>query len=48
MINLPVLVLNQNYEPLNVCDVRRAVVLMDKGKGRDPRKRPRRACARFA
>ena len=32
MINLPVLVLNQNYEPLNVCDVRRAVVLMDKGK----------------
>jgi len=32
VINLPVLVLNQNYEPLNVCDVRRAVVLMGKGK----------------
>lgn len=28
MINLPVLVLNQNYEPLNVCRVRRAVVLL--------------------
>jgi 5-methylcytosine-specific restriction endonuclease McrA len=26
--NLPVLVLNQNYEPLNVCRVRRAVVLL--------------------
>ena len=24
MINAPVLVLNQNYEPLNVCDIRRA------------------------
>jgi len=29
---LPVLVLNQNYEPLNVCNVRRAVVLLDRGK----------------
>jgi 5-methylcytosine-specific restriction endonuclease McrA len=29
MINFPVLVLNQNYEPLNVCRVRRAVVLLD-------------------
>ena len=28
MINLPVLVLNQNYQPLNVCRVRRAVVLL--------------------
>ena len=28
MINLPVLVLNQSYEPLNVCRVRRAVVLL--------------------
>ena len=28
MINFPVLVLNQNYEPLNVCRVRRAVVLL--------------------
>ena len=32
MINLPVLVLNQNYEPLNICRVRRAVVLMHHGK----------------
>jgi 5-methylcytosine-specific restriction endonuclease McrA len=27
-----VLVLNQNYEPLNVCNARRAVVLIDGGK----------------
>lgn len=32
MINLPVLVLNQNYEPLNICRVRRAVVLLYRGK----------------
>ncbi|MBI4234155.1 MAG: HNH endonuclease [Chloroflexi bacterium] len=32
MLNSPVLVLNLNYEPLNVCDVRRAVVLLGKGK----------------
>jgi 5-methylcytosine-specific restriction endonuclease McrA len=32
VINLPVLVLNQNYEPLNVCRVRRAVVLLNYGK----------------
>ena len=32
MINLPVLVLNQNYEPLQVCRVRRAVVLLYQGK----------------
>ncbi len=32
MINLPVLVLNQNYEPLNICRARRAVVLMYLGK----------------
>ncbi len=32
MINLPVLVLNQNYEPLNICQVRRAVVLLYDGK----------------
>jgi 5-methylcytosine-specific restriction endonuclease McrA len=31
-VNLPVLVLNQNYEPLNVCQVRRAVVLLYHGK----------------
>lgn len=29
---LPVLVLNQNYEPLNVCNVRRAIVLLGRGK----------------
>lgn len=32
VVNAPVLVLNQNYEPLNVCHVRRAVVLVDRGK----------------
>ncbi len=31
MIKLPVLVLNQNYEPLNICTVRRAVLLVYKG-----------------
>jgi len=30
--SVPVLVLNQNYEPLNVCNVRRAFVLVDRGK----------------
>jgi len=30
--SLPVLVLNQNYEPLNVCNVKRAFVLVDRGK----------------
>lgn len=32
MVNLPVLVLNQNYEPLNICRVRRAVILIHSGK----------------
>ncbi len=32
MINLPVLVLNQTYEPLNICRVRRAIVLLYRGK----------------
>ncbi len=32
MINLPVLVLNQNYEALNICRVRRAVVLLYWGR----------------
>ena len=32
MINSPVLVLNQNYEPLNVCRARRAIVLLWRGK----------------
>jgi len=32
MINSPVLVLNQTYEPLNLCRVRRAVVLVFCGK----------------
>ncbi len=32
MINLPVLVLNQSYEPLNICRARRAIVLIYRGK----------------
>jgi len=32
MINFPVLVLNQSYEPLNLCRVRRAIVLVFRGK----------------
>jgi 5-methylcytosine-specific restriction endonuclease McrA len=32
MGNSAVLVLNQNYEPLNVCNARRAFVLVDRGK----------------
>lgn len=32
LINLPVLVLNQSYEPLNICRVRRAIVLIQNGK----------------
>src|SRR3990172_10406714 len=32
MIGSAVLVLNQNYEPLNVCNARRAVVLLHRGK----------------
>jgi len=32
MINAPVLVLNQNYEPLNVCDIRRAFRLLGASK----------------
>ena len=32
MVGLPVLVLNQNYEPLNVCKVRRAMILLFHGK----------------
>jgi len=32
MINIPVLVLNQSYEPLNICRVRRAVVLLYQDK----------------
>jgi 5-methylcytosine-specific restriction endonuclease McrA len=32
MIDLPVLVLNQSYEPLTICRVRRAVVLLYRGK----------------
>ena len=32
MINLPVLVLNQTYEPLNICRVRRAMVLIYQNK----------------
>lgn len=32
MINSPVLVLNQNYQPLNICNARRAFILMGRGK----------------
>jgi len=32
MINHSVLVLNQNYEPLNICRARRAIVLVYEGK----------------
>ncbi len=32
MVSAPVLVLNQNYEPLNVCNAGRAFVLVDRGK----------------
>ncbi len=32
MVGSPVLVLNQNYEPLNICQVRRAIVLLFRGK----------------
>jgi len=32
MVNQPVLVLNQNYEPLNMCRARRAVVLVYAGR----------------
>lgn len=32
MIDLPVLVLNQNYLPLNVCPAKRAIVLIFQGK----------------
>ena len=28
----PVLVLNQNYQPLNVCNVKRAIILLNRGK----------------
>ena len=31
-IQSPVLVLNQNYQPLNICNVRRALVLVGRGK----------------
>ena len=32
VLNTPVLVLNQNYQPLNICNVRRAMVLVGVGK----------------
>ena len=31
-IDSPVLVLNQNYQPLNICSARRALILMGRGK----------------
>ncbi len=32
LVSSAVLVLNQNYEPLNVCNEKRAIVLVDRGK----------------
>jgi 5-methylcytosine-specific restriction endonuclease McrA len=32
IVSAPVLVLNQNFEPLNVCTVRRAFILIHRGK----------------
>lgn len=32
LMNSPVLVLNQNYQPLNICNARRAIVLIGRGK----------------
>ena len=32
MVNIPVLVLNQGYEPVNICRTRRAIVLVLRGK----------------
>ena len=32
MLRSPVLVLNQNYEPLNICQVKRAIILVLNGK----------------
>jgi len=32
ILDLPVLVLNQNYEPLNICNTKRAIVLVVVGK----------------
>jgi len=32
LLNLPVLVLNQTYEPLNICRARRALILIQYGK----------------
>ena len=40
-----VLVLNATFEPINVCTVRRAAVLLLKEQGRDPRARARGSCA---
>ena len=40
-VNNAVLVLNQNYEPLNVCNVRRAMVLVIDGKAEVLEARPR-------
>ena len=32
ILNTRVLVLNQNYEPINVCNTKRAINLLEKGK----------------
>ena len=35
LLDYPVLVLNLNYEPLNVCNVKRAITLVVVGKAED-------------
>ena len=32
MLYDPVLILNQNYQPLNICNTRRALILLSLGK----------------
>jgi 5-methylcytosine-specific restriction endonuclease McrA len=43
-VNKAVLVLNQNYEPLNVCNVRRALVLVIDGKAEILEEHPEGVC----
>src|SRR5688500_20370195 len=43
-VNKAVLVLNQNYEPLNVCNVRRALVLVIDGKAEVLEEHPGGVC----
>ncbi len=32
LLNSPVLILNQNYQPLNICNAKRAIILLGRGK----------------